>query len=265
MRFSDKVVWITGGGKGIGRATAEAFAAEGACVAILELDEKSGSDAVSAIEAEGGRALLVAGDATREEDVQRAVEVTVETYGGLDVLVNNAYYCVGNRVLDMEPELWDRNIAGVLKSAYLCSRASLPHLMARGGGAIVNVSSANAIMAFGESAYSAGKAAVLSLTRTMAVDYGPDGIRVNAVCPGTVRTPAWDPVLAKNPDMLEKLSPAFPLRRVGTPEEIARVILFLASEDASFVTGANLVADGGLTVGNPSFLQLMEGNFAENR
>jgi len=264
MRFKDRVVWVTGAGRGIGKATALAFAAEGARLALLELNEAAGSTTVEEIEAGGGEAVLVVGDATDEEAVHRTADTAVERFGALHVLVNNAYYCRGDKVLDIEPDLWDRNIAGVLKSAYLCSRAALPQMISGGGGAIVNVSSANALMAFGESAYSAAKAGMLSLTRTMAVDYGADGIRVNAICPGTIRTEAWDTVVEQNPDILKKLSALYPLKRVGTPEEIARSILFLASDDASFVTGTTLVADGGATAGNPSFLDMMEGNFAHS-
>lgn len=259
MRLKGRIAWITGGGAGIGRATAVRFAQEGARVVILELNEARGASAVAQIREVGGEAALVVGDATAEEDVTRAVDAAVEQFGGLDVLVNNAYFCKGTHVLEIEPALWDRNIEGVLKSTYLCSRAALPQMFQRKGGSIVNISSVNALMSFGESAYSAAKAGVIALTRTMAVDYGPDGIRVNAICPGTIATDTWRPVLEKDPEILDRLGKVYPLQRVGQPEEIANVALFLASDEASFVTGATIVADGGVTVGNPMFLDFVEG------
>jgi NAD(P)-dependent dehydrogenase (short-subunit alcohol dehydrogenase family) len=129
----------------------------------------------------------------------------------------------------------------------------------RGGGAIVNISSVNALMSFGESAYSAAKAGQLALTRTMAADYGPDGIRVNAICAGTVDTDAWHPVVEKDPEIFKKLGRIYPLGRVAQPEEVARVAVFLASDAASFVSGTTLPVDGGLTAGNPAFLTMLEG------
>ncbi len=259
MRLEGKVAWITGGGAGIGKAASIRFAREGAKVVLLELDPVRGEAVVESINLAGGEAALVVGSATDETDVDRAVDLAMKAYGGLDILVNNAYYCHGTHVLEIDPELWDRNIEGCLKSAYLCSRAALPRMIDRGGGSIVNISSVNAIMSFGESAYSAGKAGVISLTRTMAVDYGPEGVRVNAICPGTVITEGWQPALEKDPELFERIAEIYPLKRVGKPEEIANVALFLASDEASFVTGAVVVADGGVTSGNPAFLDHVEG------
>ena len=262
MRLDGKVAWITGGGAGIGRAASMRFAKEGAKVVVLELDQARGEAVVESIHRADGAAALVVGSATDETDVNRAIDMAVKSYGGLDILVNNAYYCHGTRVLEIEPELWDRNIEGCLKSAYLCSRAALPQMIRRGGGSIVNISSVNAIMSFGESAYSAAKAGVISLTKTMAVDYGPEGVRVNAICPGTVITEGWQPVLEKDPQIFNRIAEVYPLKRVGRPEEIANVALFLASDEASFVTGAIVVADGGVTSGNPAFLDHVEGKLS---
>ncbi len=262
MRLEGKVAWITGGGAGIGKAVAARFASEGAKIVILELDRDRGEAVIGAIEQSGGEAALVVGNATDEADVNRALDVALKSYGGLDILVNNAYYCHGTKVLDIDPDLWDRNIEGCLKSTYLCSRAALPRLIDRGGGSIVNISSVNAIMSFGESAYSAAKAGVISLTKTTAVDHGPRGVRVNAICPGTVITEGWQHVLEKDPEIFERIAEVYPLKRVGRPEEIANVALFLASDEASFVTGSVVVADGGVTSGNPAFLDHVEGKLS---
>lgn len=238
------------------------FAQAGARVTILELDGDRGQKVVQEVRSAGGQAELVVGSATSEEDATRAVDTAIERFGKLDILVNNAYFCRGDRVLDIEPELWDRNVEGVLKSAYLCSRAALPQMLQRRSGSIVNIASVNGLMSFGESAYSAAKAGVISLTRTMAVDYGPEGVRVNAVCPGTVMTDAWREALEKDPKIFERLAKVYPLQRVGRPEEIASVALFLASDEASFVTGATIVADGGVTAGNPTFLDFVMGKLS---
>lgn len=261
MRLKDKVAWITGGGAGIGKATAQRFVQEGARVVILELDEVRGRSVEAALGEMGGEVALVVGSATEEADVSRALDTAVERFGGLDVLVNNAYRCEGDTVLDIEPDVWDKNVEGVLKSTYLCCRAALPQMQHRGGGSIVNIASVNALMAFGETAYSAAKAGVIALTRNMAVNYGPDGIRVNAICPGTIATDAWRPVVEQDPEIFDRLAKVYPLKRVGRPEDIANVALFLASDEAGFVTGATVVADGGITAGSAGFLDIVEGKF----
>ena len=260
LNLKDKVAIVTGGSRGIGREAALAFAAEGCKVAICARGKEGVEKALEEIRDLGAEAFGDTADASLPEDVNRFVADTVEALGGVDILVNNAYYCLGETVLDIEPELWDRNIEGCLKSAYLFSRAALPQMIHRGSGAIVNVSSVNALMSFGESAYSAAKAGMLSLTKTMAVDYGPDGVRVNAVCAGTVQTSAWQDVVDKDPKIFERLARLYPLGRVAQPEEVARVAVFLASAAASFVTGAVVPVDGGVTSGSPAFNDIVFGD-----
>ncbi|MDP6779787.1 MAG: SDR family oxidoreductase [Candidatus Latescibacteria bacterium] len=259
LNLKDKVAVITGGSRGIGRASALAFAAEGCKVAICSRRQELLDVATEAVCATGAEVFALSADASSAEDVERFVTGAVEAFGGVDILVNNAYTCQGDKVLDIEPELWHQNINGCLTSTFLCSRAALPQMIHRGGGAIVNVSSVNALMSFGESAYSAAKGGQLALTRTMAADYGPDGIRVNAICAGTVETDVWAEPLQKDPDILNRLGRLYPVGRVAQPEEVARVVVFLASEAASFVTGATITVDGGLLAGNPAFLSMVEG------
>ena len=259
LELKDKVALITGGSRGIGRASALAFAAEGCKVAICARRQELIDKAAEATRSLGVDVYAVSADASSAEDVERFVTGAVEALGGVDILVNNAYFCHGDKVLDIEPELWHRNINGCLTSTYLCSRAALPQMIHRGGSAIINISSVNALMSFGESAYSAAKGGQLALTRTMAADYGPDGVRVNAICAGTVETDVWEEPLEKDPDILNRLGRLYPLGRVAQPEEIARAAVFLASEAASFVSGAAITVDGGLLAGNPAFQAMVEG------
>ena len=261
LNLKDKIAVVTGGSRGIGRATALAFAAEGCKVGICARGQEGVNRAVEEIRDLGVEAFGTTADASVEEDAERLVTGCVESLGGVDILVNNAYLCQGDKVLEIEPSLWDQNINGSLRSTYLCSRAVLPQMIHRGGGAIVNISSVNAVMSFGESAYSAAKAGQLALTRTMAADYGTDGIRVNAICAGTVDTDAWRVAVEKDPDIFKKLGRIYPVGRVAQPEEIGRVAVFLASDAASFISGATVPVDGGLTAGNPAFLDLLEGKF----
>ncbi len=249
MQLANRTAIITGAGSGIGRATACRFAAEGACVGVADINDAAGLETVAMIEDEGGTGCFVHADVTVAPEVETMVSQTVDAYNGVDILVNNAYVCDGDDILTIGEELWNRNIRGCLSTTLLCCQAVLPHMIDRGKGTIVNIASVNGLLGLGEEAYSAAKAGVISLTQNIAVRYGEHGIRANSICPGSIQTPAWTAVLEKDPDLFNRLSKWYPLKRVGKPEEIAAAALFLASDQASFVTGTNLIVDGGLTAG----------------
>ena len=248
-RLTGKVAVITGGASGIGRATAVLFASEGARVIIFDRNASASEDVVGRVRQRGGQAAFVTGDVTRAADVERAIEAAREHFGPVDVLVNNAGISIGNSALDIDEPTWDLNFAVVLKGAYHFVRAALPEMRARRQGAIVNIASVNGMLALGEDAYSAAKAGLINFTQNLAVRYGADGIRANVIAPGTVRTPIWQHQIERTPDVFERLAPWYPLGRVGEPEDIARAALFLASDEASWITGVVLPVDGGLTAG----------------
>lgn len=249
MRLQNKVAIITGAASGIGRATALRFGREGARVVVADLNDAGGAKTVEAITDAGGAATFVHTDVSSEADVTQMVRTAVETYGTLDILVNNAAICEGQDVLDIEPAVWDYNLSVVLKSVYLCARAALPPMIAQRSGSIVNIASVNGITGLGNSAYSAAKAGVINLTQNLAITYGKDGVRVNAIAPGTIQTEIWEPRVKHNPHVFDTIASWYPLKRVGKPDEIAAAALFLASDEASFATGATFVIDGGLTAG----------------
>jgi meso-butanediol dehydrogenase / (S,S)-butanediol dehydrogenase / diacetyl reductase len=248
-RLAGKLAIVTGGASGIGRATALLFAAEGAIVTIVDLNQPGAALVADEVEAAGGRARVAHADVTDAAACQRVAAETLGAFGRIDVLVNNAGAASGDGVLEIDGDLWDWNMAVVLKSQFLMTRACLPAMLAARAGAIVNVASVNGLIAVGEEAYSAAKAGVVNFTQNLAVRYGRQGVRANVICPGSIRTPIWAAQLAREPRIFERLAPWYPLGRVGEPVEIARVALFLASDEASFVTGAVVAADGGLTAG----------------
>jgi meso-butanediol dehydrogenase / (S,S)-butanediol dehydrogenase / diacetyl reductase len=252
MRLEGKVAIVSGGGTGIGAATAAMFAREGASVAITgrrpePLDEVARQT--------GG--LPLPGDTAARDDVEAAVAATVERFGSLDVVVANAGIGLGGAVAEVTDTNWTRTLDVNLTGAMLLVRSALPHLVRRGGGAIVLVSSVSGMVSGPRSAaYEVSKAGMLALTRSVAVDYGPLGVRCNAVCPGWIRTPmgdrAVDEIAEEQGVSLEDayvlVNEPVPLRRAGTPEEVAACCAFLASHEASYVNGAALVVDGGATV-----------------
>lgn len=252
-RLVGKVALVTGGGSGIGRASARLFAAQGAAVAVVDLEEDAAKDTADAISQVGGRAIAVVANVTDAEAVEAAVRRTVDELGRLDVVYNNAGVGSQGSVGDATEEDWDFCLAVNAKGTFLTSRAAVPHLEADGGGAIVNQGSVAALAGVPNfAAYCAAKGAVVSLTRSMAVDLAPRGIRVNVICPGTVFTPLMEPMLTARGggDMEKGLAMTvakYPIGRLGTPEEIATVALFLASDEAAFVTGSTFTADGGMT------------------
>jgi NAD(P)-dependent dehydrogenase (short-subunit alcohol dehydrogenase family) len=254
MRLEGRVALITGAASGIGRATALLFAREGARVGVVDIDDGGGMETVRAIKDAGGDARWVRADVTEAAEALRAADAVAGWQGRLDVLFNNAGIShVG--VLHEIPEAeWDRVVAVNLRGVYLMAKYVLPHMIAQGGGCIINMSSGAALLGLERrAAYSATKGAVLALTRAMAVDYADRHIRVNALCPGTVYTPFVERYLRtsySDPEAaLERLKQRQLTGTLGRPEEIAAAALYLASDDAVFITGAPLIIDGGMTGG----------------
>jgi len=247
--LANKAALITGGASGIGRATAVLFAQEGAAVAIADVNVELGQSAAAEITAGGGRAIFIPCNVTRSEDCRNAVEKTVAAFGGLNILFNNAGIIRRADVLTTTEEEWDLVMAVNVKSVFLMSKYAIPYMEQAGGGAIVNTSSGWGLKGGGNAvSYCASKGAVTNMTRAMAIDHGAKGIRVNAVCPGDVDTP----MLRSEARQLGQSEESFlteaanrPLRRYAQPIEIARAVLYLASDAASYITGAALVVDGG--------------------
>ncbi|MFI8192572.1 SDR family NAD(P)-dependent oxidoreductase [Streptomyces sp. NPDC085946] len=254
-RFQGYGVVVTGAARGIGAATARRFAEEGARVLVTDADPAGAERTAAALRGRGLAAEGRACDVADRTSVEAAVAYAAEAFGTLDVLVNNAAHCSPDtpRFEDGPDEAWAADLDITLTGAYRCCRAALPHLAASGRGAIVSVGSVNGVQDFGNHAYSAAKAGLASLTRTLAGQAAADGVRVNLVAPGTVRTRAWE----GRDDDLAAVRRLYPLGRVGEPEDIAAAVAFLASRDASWITGTTLVVDGGLTAVHTGFHQAL--------
>ncbi|MFL5759886.1 MAG: SDR family NAD(P)-dependent oxidoreductase [Thermomicrobiales bacterium] len=250
MRLEHRVALVTGGGSGIGRAIAVLFAREGATVVPADryLDRAEATAAM--ITGAGGRATAAEVDVANSEAVESMVNQAIDAYGRVDILVNNAGISAGNDILTIDEATWDFNLSVVLKSVFLCSKAVLPGMIEQSRGVIINMSSVNGLYGIGEEPYGAAKAGMINLTQNMAVKYGPKGVRVNCICPGSIETPIWGERVQQDPQIFEKLAKWYPLRRVGQPEDVANAALFLASDESSWITGAILAVDGGLTAGN---------------
>jgi meso-butanediol dehydrogenase/(S,S)-butanediol dehydrogenase/diacetyl reductase len=259
-RFDGKVVLVTGAASGIGAATARRFTAEGAQLMLGDIDSEGLSTLVKELDSHG----TAAGRTTDVADLAQVEALTaeaVERFGRLDVVFNNAGIGAYGKAPDLDPEAWHRTIAVDLDSVFYGCRAAIPRLRESGGGAIVNTASISGLFGdYGLGAYNAAKAAVMNFTRTVAIDHAREGIRVNAVCPGPIET-ALTAGMIKNARMMESYAERIPMGRVGQAEEIAGVVAFLASDDASYITGAGIVIDGGVTAatGQPNFTQFFEG------
>lgn len=249
MRLEGKVALITGGTSGIGSATALRFAEEGAAVVITGRNAERGEQLVEQIIAAGGEALFVRSDVRISEDCRDAVEQTLARFGKIDVLFNNAGVFHPKNVPDCTEEEWDETIDSSLKGAFLMSKYALPSMIERGTGSIIHTSSGWGFQGGDKAAaYCAAKGGLIVMAKAMAIDHGPDGIRVNCVCPGDVLTPMLPDDAAKRGMSWDDYAAGAakrPLGRIGTAEDIANAVLYLASDEASFVTGESLVVDGG--------------------
>lgn len=250
-RLADKVVIITGAGRGIGRTAAVLFAGEGARLALVDIDEKNGQRTADDIQAQGGEAIFIKTDLTSRVQVKTMVDEVVQRYGRIDVLYNNAGINHFAKLADTEEEAWDRVMAVNVKSIFLTSKYVIPVMSAQKKGAIINTGSAASLVGLANLAvYTASKGAVLQLTRNMAIDYASAGIRVNALCPGVTATEMTEQVIYDDPDPVAaraRFDRVIPRGSIADPAEIAKVALFLASDESSYITGAAIPADGGYT------------------
>ena len=251
-KFADKVAVVTGGAAGIGGATARLLAEQGASVLIADINMPEAEANAETIRSAGGTAEVISTNVGSHDDIAAMVQRAVDRWGRLDILVNNAFSPTDEGdgdALTVSEEAWDAGLATLVKAHFLAAKHAVPHMRAAGGGSIVNISSVHGLlMAPRKLIYEAGKSAVIGITKQMAIDFGPDGIRVNAICPGHIVTERQQERWDENPAGLRYFEDQYPVRRTGAPLDIANAASFLCSEEASFITGHALVVDGGLTI-----------------
>jgi NAD(P)-dependent dehydrogenase (short-subunit alcohol dehydrogenase family) len=249
MKLNGKVAFITGFGSGLGQAIAVLFAQEGAAVAGTSRTEAKGRDTVALIEKEGGRALFGAGDVSDSRAMKALIAETVDRFGGIDIVVNSAGVRTNGSITEITEEAWDLTLDSNLKGAFIVSRLAIPEMKKRGGGVILHIAARSGMLGqAGRAAYCASKGGLITLTEAMAMDHAPDRIRVNCICPGPTRTPMVD---TSTPEKLLRYNSRVPLGRIGEPEDVAHAALYLASDEASFVTAAILPVDGGMRLTGP--------------
>lgn len=250
MRLKDKTAIVTGGASGIGRAIAVRFAAEGARVVVDDVNDAGGEQTAKVIREGGGEAFYVHCDVSKTDEVARALQATIDAYGDPQILVNSAI-CSREAIFENR---WAPIVEIGLLGTWQFIQAVLPGMQKMGTGSIVNISSVNALMGFGhEHVYSGAKAAMIGLSRSLCGEVGKHGIRVNCICPGTILTDIWKPLIERDRGLVDRLKALYPLGRLGQPEDIANAALFLASDEASFVTGAVFVIDGGISAAQLGF------------
>ena len=252
MRLQDKVSIITGGASGMGRVAARMFAAEGARVVVADVTEQAAQSVVDEVAAAGGQAMAVAADVSKEADAKRMIDAAVEAFGRVDVLYNNAGIMpqADHSVIDTSVEDWDRVMAVNVRGVFLGCKYAIPKMVEQGSGSIINIASFVALIGCSnpQDAYTASKGAVLSLTRSLAVQFAPQGVRSNAICPGPVETPLLMDWLVKDEEAKRIRLARNPTGRFGKPEEIVHMAIYLASDESRWTNGAALVVDGGITV-----------------
>jgi NAD(P)-dependent dehydrogenase (short-subunit alcohol dehydrogenase family) len=250
-RVAGKVALITGAGMGMGREAARLFAEEGASVVVADIDAAAAAETVRLVEAAGGRALATVGDVAVEGDVARMVDEGARRFGALHVLYNNAgiFPDDDRSVVETDPDVWDRTLAVNLKGVMLCCKYAIPEIQRAGGGSVINVASFVALVGctVPQDAYTASKGAVMALTKSLAVQFGPYHVRVNAICPGPILTPLLADLFPTEEEKMKRLG-RIPMGRFGLPEDIAYAALFLASDESAWMTGTEFVVDGGITI-----------------
>ena len=266
-RLADQVAIVTGGAQGIGGATSRRLAEEGAKVLVADIDMETAAANVETIRSAGNTAEAFYADVGVHEDIRAMVSKAVDLWGRLDILINNAYEPDSARygsAVEVSEEQWDRGMAVLLKSIFLGAKYAVPEMQKAGGGSIVNVSSEHGVVvAPGALVYDAGKFAVIGVTRQMATDFGPMGIRVNVICPGNIITERKEARWKDNPSAYRFFDNQYPLRRTGRPVDIANAMAFLCSDEASFITGATLMVDGGLTIQHQENFGIRQGHYLQ--